>query len=414
MLDKAIRRTQVFKGDGSIRNFPFTFKLFASDEVAVFFSPGDGTERQLEPSEYSVYLAPDQDDSPGGEVTTVAPLNVGESLVVLSNVAYLQPYGLNNFGAFDPEGMNNAWDRGVILSQQLVDRVDRALRLPETSTETTEEFVERLSKSQEDAENAANTAVDAATRAERAASDAAGSASAADTSATNAELAKESAVDASDSAKLYSESAQDSKTSAMGYANEATRQAAIAIEAAQRAGFSMRSALIALSENGMVDASQLLPNAYIKAGDVVLDPAGNLFNVVSVADTLVTVGTVVANLKGDTGERGPRGDVGLQGVQGPVGPQGIQGPKGEQGIQGIPGEKGADGAQGPQGEIGPQGPRGEAGPQGPKGDPGDITSALSPVYAQFRVDSEGDLIVQTTGESDATYSINNGELEVTF
>lgn len=405
MLDKAIRRTQVFKGDGSIRNFPFTFKLFASDEVAVFFSPGDGTERQLEPSEYSVYLAPDQDNSPGGVVTTVAPLNVGESLVVLSNVAYLQPYGLNNFGTFAPEDMNAAWDRSVILSQQLGDRVNRAVCLPETSTETPEEFAEQLFKSQEDAENAANTAVDAATRAERAASDAAGSASAADTSATNAELAKESAIDASDSAKLYSESAQDSKTSAMGYANEATRQAAIAIEAAQRAGFSMRSALIALSENGTVDASQLLPNAYIKAGDVVLDPAGNLFNVVSVADTLVTVGTVVANIKGDTGEQGPRGD---------VGPQGIQGPKGEQGIQGIPGEKGADGAQGPQGEIGPQGPRGEAGPQGPKGDPGDITSALSPVYAQFRVDSEGDLIVQTTGESDATYSINNGELEVTF
>ena len=79
----------------------------------------------------------------------------------------------------------------------------------------------------------------------------------------------------------------------------------------------------------------------------------------------------VADLKGETGARGPQGPAGPQGETGPQGPAGPQGETGPQGPAGPQGETGPQGPAGPQGETGPQG---EAGPKGPKGDPGSDAS----------------------------------------
>lgn len=265
-----------------------------------------------------------------------------------------------------------------------------------------------------------------------------------------AEDARDKALASQKEAEQSASNANDSEAAALGYKNdsksyseEALRQANIAVEAAKRAGFSVRSSLVRLNTDSPVDIVQLIPNAYVKIGDNIVDTEGDIYAVKAMNDSTFTVGNKITSIKGATGSQGPRGDVGPQGPQGATGPQGQQGPQGPRGIQGIPGEKGATGAQGPKGDTGPQGlrgeqgipgekgdtgpqgpkgdtgpqgPRGEAGPQGPKGEPGDITSALSPSYVQFRVDSDGDLVVNTTGATDATYNINNntGELEVTF
>ena len=64
----------------------------------------------------------------------------------------------------------------------------------------------------------------------------------------------------------------------------------------------------------------------------------------------------VAELKGETGARGPQGETGPQGPKGDVGDTGPQGPKGD------------------TGETGPQGTAGPQGDPGPKGDPGSDAS----------------------------------------
>lgn len=79
----------------------------------------------------------------------------------------------------------------------------------------------------------------------------------------------------------------------------------------------------------------------------------------------------VAELKGETGARGPQGETGPQGPKGDVGDTGPQGPKGDTGETGPQGLQGEAGPQGPKGDTGPQG---TAGPQGPKGDPGSDAS----------------------------------------
>ena len=72
-------------------------------------------------------------------------------------------------------------------------------------------------------------------------------------------------------------------------------------------------------------------------------------------------------LKGDTGATGATGPKGATGPQGPQGLKGDTGAKGDKGDTGLTGPTGPQGPKGATGATGPQGPQGDVGPQGPKG-----------------------------------------------
>ena len=72
----------------------------------------------------------------------------------------------------------------------------------------------------------------------------------------------------------------------------------------------------------------------------------------------------VGNIKGDTGDVGPKGDTG------DVGPKGDTGDAGVKGDTGATGDKGVTGDTGPQGVKGDTGDTGDTGATGPKGDAG--------------------------------------------
>lgn len=84
----------------------------------------------------------------------------------------------------------------------------------------------------------------------------------------------------------------------------------------------------------------------LQIGDMILDPNGLIFAVL----TATSSGNIAIgyrwNIKGPKGDTGAKGETGATGSIGPVGPQGPKGETGAQGPQGI------------QGEIGPQGPTG--------------------------------------------------------
>lgn len=84
----------------------------------------------------------------------------------------------------------------------------------------------------------------------------------------------------------------------------------------------------------------------LQIGDMILDPNGLIFAVL----TATSSGNIVIgyrwNIKGPKGDTGAKGETGATGPIGPVGPQGPKGETGAQGPQGI------------QGKMGPQGPTG--------------------------------------------------------
>jgi hypothetical protein len=119
-----------FEGNDSATVFPFTFKVFAEDELYVVRA-ADSVETVLVlDTDYTVDLNPDQNAAPGGEVTLVAPLATDSTLTFTSDLEALQPLDLTNQGGFYPRVINNAFDRVTILIQQLKSVVSRTLKFP--------------------------------------------------------------------------------------------------------------------------------------------------------------------------------------------------------------------------------------------------------------------------------------------
>ena len=84
----------------------------------------------------------------------------------------------------------------------------------------------------------------------------------------------------------------------------------------------------------------------LQIGDMILDPNGLIFAVLTATSSGNIAIGYRRNIKGPKGDTGAKGETGATGAIGPVGPQGPKGETGAQGPQGI------------QGKMGPQGPTG--------------------------------------------------------
>ena len=116
-------------------------------------------------SDYTVSMNSDQSATPGGTVTLTTPIAEGQVVVVGSAIAYTQTTQLTNFSRFPPEIINTALDRIVVQIQQLVEKIGRVVSVPETSTTTPEEMLDRLLSAASDAAASASSAASSATSA---------------------------------------------------------------------------------------------------------------------------------------------------------------------------------------------------------------------------------------------------------
>lgn len=158
-LSTESRRAGPYAGDGAQTEFTFGFKIFDAAQVSVVTSSEDGTtDVTMSTTLYSVTLNTNQDSSPGGTVTLTSPLEEGTTLSILSAVPYLQPMVLTNRGGFYPEVLNDSADRSVILAQQNRELIDRAIKVPASSSKTAEELAQELLSAQSDARAQADAA----------------------------------------------------------------------------------------------------------------------------------------------------------------------------------------------------------------------------------------------------------------
>lgn len=135
-ISTEVRKAGPFIGNDSASVFPFAFKVFkAADLIVVRRQDNIGAETTLVlDSDYHVTLNSNQDTTPGGVVTLVAgALASGFTLVVSSELPYLQPTDLTNQGGFYPKVITNALDRLTIFCQQLAEITGRTLKLPITA-----------------------------------------------------------------------------------------------------------------------------------------------------------------------------------------------------------------------------------------------------------------------------------------
>lgn len=134
-ISSSIRKSGPYSGNGLSTTFPFGFKIFDDGDVHVVRSDAAGNQTVLVlGSDFTVTLNGDQDAAPGGRVVLTAPLASGYLLMLTSDLSELQPTVLTNSGGFYPDVLNDSLDRLTILTQQLREKVDRAVVAPITES----------------------------------------------------------------------------------------------------------------------------------------------------------------------------------------------------------------------------------------------------------------------------------------
>ena len=392
----------IFTGNGTATEFPFTFRVWKTDQVQVTVTDADGIESDVT-AQCTVTLT-----DTGGTVRyapSSGALPAGCKLAITRSMPFLQEDQYVSGTRFDPREIEDALDIACAERQELKEKLDRALVAPVTSDTGTSGtiYVEELLQAGKDAvkyaEQAEECADQACECAERAQSitdtllNLSFSVHITDDPNGNVSYTPETGM-----VHFYVPKGPKGDKGETGERGPQGPQGSQGVQGVQgatgvqgeRGPEGQQGPQGPQGEEGPQGA-QGVPGAIGPKGD-----------------------TGATGPKGDTGDTGPTGATGPQGERGPEGQQGPQGPQGIQGPRGETGARGPAGIQGPQGEQGPQGDPGPAGPQGPKGDPGDITTALDACFLQFSIVG-ADLVLNYTSLPDADFSINaNGELEVTY
>lgn len=144
MLPDVPRRVGPVTGLG-ISRVDFDFKIFASSNVLVIRTSKAGVDKTLKEGEdYTVTWDEDQTANIGGYITLDEFLTDGESITILSDVAYTQELDLHAEGDFNPNDINVNFDRTEAQIQQLKEKLSRAAVAPASSGMEGEEYGEIL------------------------------------------------------------------------------------------------------------------------------------------------------------------------------------------------------------------------------------------------------------------------------
>ncbi|WP_026601489.1 hypothetical protein [Methylomonas sp. 11b] len=125
------RKAGPYNCDGVVTVFPFSFKVFAAADLLVVHTDANDVETDLAlAANYTVSLNSDQDNNPGGTITTIGAYPLGDRITMTSDIAYSQNLQLTGAGGFYPTSISDALDRVVMQVQQIVELLSRTARAP--------------------------------------------------------------------------------------------------------------------------------------------------------------------------------------------------------------------------------------------------------------------------------------------
>lgn len=212
----------LFEGNGTATDFPFSFKVWGTEQLTVTLTGPDGNSRPA-----SGWTARLNDD--GGSVTYLhegAPLPAGWKLAITRNMPFEQQIDLVSGTRFDAEVIETGLDRATAERQQLLEQLQRAVILPPTSDETPIKMAEQLLQAGKAAQASAAAAQASESAAASSASQSAASAQAAAASAEAADQSRAAAAASTADASQSATAARQSAEAAAGSEDRAARSAA--------------------------------------------------------------------------------------------------------------------------------------------------------------------------------------------
>lgn len=131
-LESTVNKNK-YIGNGVATQFPFTFKIWKTDQVLVYV--GDGTTEREVSRQCSVSIT-----ASGGTVTFQTPPEEDASIVIRRNMPYIQEDDYRSGTRFDSEEIEDRFDQDCAERQDLRLDVGRALKVPLTSDKTQEQY----------------------------------------------------------------------------------------------------------------------------------------------------------------------------------------------------------------------------------------------------------------------------------
>jgi chemotaxis protein histidine kinase CheA len=129
-----------YSGDGTTTQFNYTFKILDDDDITVIIRSAAGTETTKTKTTH--YTVAGVGDANGGSITFTSgniPTST-ETVVLIRDTDQTQSIDYIANDPFPAETHEEGLDRGVILSQELQEEVDRSIKLSRTNTMTSTEF----------------------------------------------------------------------------------------------------------------------------------------------------------------------------------------------------------------------------------------------------------------------------------
>ena len=141
-LESTVNRNR-YVGNGATKTFPFTFRVWKSDQIKVFV--GNGKTEQDKTASVSVVRT-----ATGGSVSFSTPPKNGEIIVIRRNMPYIQEDDYKNGTRFDAEEIEDRFDADCAERQDLLLGLERALTLPETSDESGSQVLQDIMQAWQD------------------------------------------------------------------------------------------------------------------------------------------------------------------------------------------------------------------------------------------------------------------------
>lgn len=158
----------IYSGNGSQRNWTYTFPITDPTDIKVYLTDPVGAETLLT-SNYEVETGNSRVVYPT-VVSGLDPLPSGWKITLLRQVPKTQLLDLVSQGSFNAENIETAFDKTVMGLQQLQEQLDRSLQYPVSSEEGSgaSEFLADVLQAVSDAQAAQTAAETAETNAETA------------------------------------------------------------------------------------------------------------------------------------------------------------------------------------------------------------------------------------------------------
>ncbi|MCM1513358.1 MAG: hypothetical protein NC112_09685, partial [Oxalobacter formigenes] len=129
------RKSGPFISDGEQLIFPFYFRVFEKKDIVVTVGNDDlDSPDALILNLYSDYDIQFTEGESGGNIMLKAAIPSGKVIAITSDVKELQLAHFTNKGGMFPQIIETAFDKCVVLIQQLTEKVGRSLIMPVTST----------------------------------------------------------------------------------------------------------------------------------------------------------------------------------------------------------------------------------------------------------------------------------------